>query len=63
MQKPHLLVDQLSYSHISISERDLLALMTPVGGKITIRQSHMIATLMLLQLLIAFVLMAFMMVA
>ena len=63
MRKSHLLVDQLSYPHISVSEHDFLDLMPFSRGQITIRQSHMIAVLMLLQLLMALVLMSFMVIA
>ena len=63
MRKSQLLVDQLSYPHLSISERDIQSLMSFSSGQITIRQSHMVVVLMLLQLLLALVLMSFMVAA
>lgn len=63
MQKSDLFVDQLSYTNISISERDLLTLIPFNHDQITINKSSMIAVMMLLQLLMALVLMALMIVA
>ena len=63
MQKSDLFVDQLSYTNMSISERDLLTLIPFNHGQITINKSSMIAVMMLLQLLMALVLMALMIVA
>lgn len=63
MQKSDLFVDQLSYTNMSISERDLLTLIPFNHDQITINKSSMIAVMMLLQLLMALVLMALMIVA
>ncbi len=62
MQKSNLLVDQLSYTTLSVSERDLLTLMPFNRNQVTINKSSMIAIMMLLQLLMGLVLMGFMMV-
>ncbi len=63
MRKSYLLVDQLSFPHLSISERDMIDLIPFIGGQITVRKSHIIVQLMVLQLLMALVIMALMMAA